>query len=407
MEQEPYRISFDPSSGGEPQPGGMKVYRKRTLRKGCLAFFAMGLLLLILIVAGYFFIYPALTPNKLRGDFLAAEVVPAKDGSYQIWIQTDGSFNFIQTTKSPGHYSTGRKCYFCKTWTYIYDPVEKKILKKNKTEYDDIIPTPAMVYDDGKVWIVSGTFITTEPRVNVYNAGTADLVMDTKAFTQKFPELSSGIVNLRVEKNPSRFLMDTRDGQNGLVYVISEDKIFTSDQDFKKTLKTAGGDMTVYALGSDDHSGPRKKLYKVTGPIDKLAGNTSFESYLGNPHSMEFFLKSTASALDPGKTFLEGIIFHQDSDCIIILHQDQIGKKANRMLTCVDASGKEKWTVSPDVLFDELKIDEDKDAFSKIFFMKDKIGAERMGNVVVLKVEGAGLMGFDYNTGNKLWSVEF
>lgn len=407
MEQEPYRISFDPASGGEPQPGGMKVYRKSSIGKGCLVIVVLAMLLIVVILAGYFFIYPSLTPNKIRGDFLAAEVVPSKDGSYKVWIQTDGSFNFIQETKSPGHYSMGRKCYFCKTWTYIYDPVEKKILKKNKTEYDDIIPTPTMVYNDRKVWIVSGTFITTEPKVNVYNAETTELVMDTKEFTQKYPELSSGIVSLGVQKDPERLVMDTRDGQNGLVYVISEDKIFASDLEYRKTLKIGGGEMTVYALGADDRSGPRKKLYKVTGPKDQLAGNTSYETYLSNSHSMEFFLKSTAVMLNPGKAYLEGLILYQDADCIIILHQDQIGKKANRMLTCVDASGKEKWTVPPDVLFDELKIDEDRDAFSKIFFMKDKIGAERMGNIVVLKVEGAGLMGFDYNSGSKLWSVEF
>jgi len=145
----------------------------------------------------------------------------------------------------------------------------------------------------------------------------------------------------------------------------------------------------------------------VSGPKSELAGNTSYESYLSEPHSMEFFLKSTSTPLNPGKVYIEGIILYQDSDCAIILHQDQAGKKANRMLTCVDASGKEKWTTPPAELFDELKVDEDKNAFSQIFFMKDKISAERLGNIVALKVEDAGIMGFDYNSGKKLWSLEF
>ena len=405
MTQEPYRISFDQPP---PDSGGTRVYRKSSIGKGCLTIVAFAVLLVILVAAVYFFIYPSLTPNKLRGDFLAAEVVPDKSGEYKVWIQTDGSFNYIKSVKTPGHYSMGKECYFCKTWTYIYDPAEKKILKKIKTSYDGIIPTPSMFYDYGKVWIVSGTFITTEPRINVYNSETADLIMDTRTFTGKHSELASGIVTLRAEKDPPRLVLDTRDGQNGLVYVLKEDKVYGSEQEYRKALQSSGtGEMTVFALGADDMSGPRKKLYKVTGPKSQLEGNTSYESYLSNPHSMEFFLKSTSTPLSQDKAYLEGIILDQDSNGAIVLHQDQAGKKANRMLTCIDASGKEKWTVPQSELFKQLKVDEDDDPFSKIFFMKDKIGAERQGTIVFLKVEGTGLMAFDYNSGKKLWAVEF
>jgi len=405
MTQEPYRISFDQP---EPQPQGqMKVYRGRSFGKGCLTFLFFALLVVAVVLAGIFVVYPALTPNKLRGDFLAAEVVPGKDGSYRVWIQTDGSFNYVQKITTPGKFSISRECFFCKTWTYIYDPVEKKIDKKIKTEYDDIIPVPEMFYSDGKVWAVSGTFITTEPRVNVYDAVSGEPVMDTKAFANKYSELSSGIVNLRVDNDPKRLIMGTRDGQNGVVYVVNENKIYRNEQEFRKALEeTYTGEITLLALGGEDMSSPRKKLYKVTGPKNKLAARTHYESYLSNPHSMKFFLNSTSTPVNPGKIYLEGYILHQDEDCVIILHQDVAGKKANRMVTLVDISGKEKWTAPQSELFEELELDEDENPFGKIFFLKDKIGAERYAGIVVLKLEQVGLMGFDYGTGRKLWELE-
>jgi len=53
-----------------------------------------------------------------------------------------------------------------------------------------------------------------------------------------------------------------------------------------------------------------------------------------------------------------------------------------------------------------MKINEQKDSFSSIFFTKDKIGIIRSGNLVVLKFEGEGIIGFDYNTGKKLFTMD-
>ena len=47
-----------------------------------------------------------------------------------------------------------------------------------------------------------------------------------------------------------------------------------------------------------------------------------------------------------------------------------------------------------------------KDSFSSIFFTKDKIGVMRNGNLVILKLEGEGIMGFDFNTGKKLFTMD-
>jgi len=401
MAEEPYRISFGQS---EPyQPGGVKVYKSK---KGCLSFLFFMLVLIAVVIGGIFFVYPAMTPNKLRGDFLAAIVVPGKDGSYKLWIQTDGSFNYIQKVTTPGSFSMGRKCFFCKTWTYIYDPVEGKVIEKFKTEYDDIIPTPKIFFNNGKVWIVSGTFMTTEPMVNIYDASSGALVTDTKAFSNKYPALKSGIVNLRTENEPDRLIMDTRDGRTGIIYVLDEDKIYENNSEFRKAIESRTGEISLLVLAGDNSSSPRKKLYKVTGPANKLLGNSSIETYAPNEHSIKFFLNSTVAPLG-NAVYIEPILLHQDAEGALILHQDQAGKKANRMLTYVDASGREKWTARQEELFDELELDEDENPFGKTFFLKSKVDGERIGGLVTLELEQVGLMGFDASTGKKLWELEF
>jgi hypothetical protein len=126
---------------------GKKVYGKKSgcMGLGCFGIIGLIVILVIIGVVGYVFVFPALTPNSISGSMLDAVIVPTKNGEQRLWVLTDGSFNFIQTTKSPGRTSTGRECYFCKTWTYIIDPKDKSIQKKIKTPYEDIITQIDMV----------------------------------------------------------------------------------------------------------------------------------------------------------------------------------------------------------------------------------------------------------------------
>jgi len=39
--------------------------------------------------------------------------------------------------------------------------------------------------------------------------------------------------------------------------------------------------------------------------------------------------------------------------------------------------------------------------------MKDKFGGMMQSGLFVFKLEGSGVMGFDYKTGKKLWELEF
>jgi hypothetical protein len=107
------------------------------------------------------------------------------------------------------------------------------------------------------------------------------------------------------------------------------------------------------------------------------------------------------------KVYLEGIIYYSDKDCAIIIHLDKLGKKSDRIMTCIDLKTKEeKWTVNQDEMDDVMKIDEEDDTFSSLFFTKDKIGVKRSGSLVVLQLKGRGITGFNYNTGKKIFEMD-
>jgi hypothetical protein len=390
--------------------GEQKIYGRRSgfAGKGCIGIIGAIVLIVVIILAGIFFAYPALTPNSVHGDFMDMAIVPQKDGSTKLWILTDGSFNYIQTTKSPGSYSSGRKCFFCKTWTYVYDPTSEKVLKKTKTEQKDIITSIDMVYNNGKVWELTHEYGENDPKVEVYDAETTELVMDTKAFIAKFPELAGGIAGIRYTEADNSITFKTKDGRDQITYSLDDDKLYNNSKDFNDERNKSNEPYSVLVLGSESSSAPRKKLYKVTGTKGLL---TSYKSSLGNwvtnEHSLEFFAGGAKGEPLGDRIYLEGIIYYQDEDCALIVHLDQLGKKSNRMLTCIDMkSGTEKWTVQPDDMFKKMKIDENKDSFSSLFFTKDKIKLKRSGNLVALELKGEGMMGFDYNSGKKLWTLD-
>ncbi|MCI0450415.1 MAG: hypothetical protein L0Y79_11650 [Chlorobi bacterium] len=389
---------------------GQTVYGKKRgcAGLGCFGIVGAIIVIVIIVIIGYFFAIPALMPNKISGDFLDAVIVPSKDGSQKLWILTDGSFNFIKTTKSPGRTSTGRECYFCKTWTYIIDPETENVEKKIKTPYEDIITQIDLVYHSGKVWEFTREYGENEPRIEAFDSETGEKVMDTKEFMRKFPVLAAGLAGSYYDEKDNTVKLKTKDGRDNLIYSLEDGKLYNDFKDFREAMMRDSSKFVISVLSSESSSGPRKKLYKIAGPKSKILDNkSSLESYAGNQKSLQFFTGGLSSEPMTDRVFLEGIIYHQDSDCAIVIHLDQLGKKSNRIMTSVDVkTGKEKWTLEQDKLFDDMKIDEEDDAFSSLFFTKDNIEVKRSGNLVVLQLKGEGIMGIDYSTGKKLWEID-
>jgi len=389
---------------------GQQIYGKKS--SGCAKFGCFGIvgtiiLIVLIAVIGYFFVFPALTPNSLKGDFLDVTVVPGKDGSPRLWVLTDGSFNFIQTTKRPGHYSTGRECYFCKLWLYNYDPAKNEILNKIKIERNDIITSSNILYRKGEVWVAAMQYGDSPPELYVFNSETGEQIMDTKGFISKHPELSSGISELYVDnKEPVNIRFKTKDGRENQILDFESGKLYDGQASFNDSKQSNDrGINTLFVINSRSGTA-RKSLYLISGPKDKVNKPSDFESTdLDNPNNLRHS-EAKAVKLVPNKGFIEGLLLYQDKDACIILHQDVADKDSDRKLTCVDISGNVRWEIEQKDLFKKARVDKD-DPFSSAFFMKDKFGAIVQSGIFVFKLEGSGVIGFDFKTGKKLWEIEF
>lgn len=396
---------YVPSSSGTGSSG-------TTPKSGCGKFGCFSLIFVVIIIAvigivGYFFIWPMFFPNDIGGELLDLTYAEGKDGKGYLWIQTNPSFTYISETKTPGSHSVSSECLFCRTETFIYDPETKEVKKKITTDFDGMPPTPTMFAENGQVWIVSDNFRENEPMINVYDAASGELIMDTKGFISKHPQYQSGISTLRTEVKPRRLILKSKDGLEQ-IYLVGKDTTFKNNTDYSKYAETiTKGDASIYSLINESGSSERKVLYRITGPAGKVFGSHIPESMLDDAGYIMKHYNSTAKSVTPGKVYLEGELLYFDEEGAVIMYQDQLGKRAERFLSRVDAEGNVKWTKSTkDDLFEELKLDEDADPFGKMFFLNSKLKGDRGGNMFILKVTGLGIMCFDWETGEKIWEMD-
>ena len=350
-------------------------------------------------LVGNFFYGDILFPKSIRGQVVDLVYLPGEKDQNRLWIRTDDSFYYTQRTETGSSLSISSESLFNKTFDYIYDPVSKEIIYKNKTEYQKTPPKSQLYIYDGKVWEINREDGNNDASIYTYDPATGQKEMDTQAFINKWPQLKSGIAKLNILDKPDRLDITANDGQTGLYY-LEENKMYKNATDYARTQEKQTGKMTTYALAGDD---TRKELYRVTGPIAKLADTDIMASTIGNPESMKFFYDATAEPLTQDKVYLEGVIIFSDTDYILIIHQSGAGKDAKRLLTCIDSKGTTLWTLNQDRLLPEMGYSAD-DSFSAIFFVKDDFSGERANDIFLFKMRGAGLMGIDLPTGAVKWT---
>lgn len=383
---------------------GMSPKNKSKVKRG----FKIVLFIIIFIlgyVVSYYFIIPSVFPKSIRGDLQNIRAFPSADGKYKLWIQNDGTLRFTSRTNNMGQISLKTKGWFCRTYSYVYDPASKDVLNGFKTSFDDLPPVSDIIYENGKIWIVNSSSDGVPPEIRAYNSENYQQILNTQSFCEKNKELAAGIINVSVDnQKPVRFRISTKDGRE-LVYNPSDDKFFPNTIEFEKYYKqndsTASG---IFALVNEENSDKRKKLYYITGPKYDLYFSTSWAQEIVK-QNMSAFKSMKPVEILPDKVFIEGNVLYTDDEIAVIVHQDNVGKTSNRMLTCVDKSGKELWTVQQKDLFDELE-GKDDDSRTEMFFLRTQLDAQRAGNVVVFTYKPAGAIGFQVADGKKLWEYE-
>jgi len=392
-------VGLEPGSTSDP-------LKAKPVRKGpgCLAV----VLILLMLVGGYFWVYPRLTPDKIRGDIMDCVLVPQKDSTGRLWILTNGSFEYISTTKSPGHYSSGRKCLSCKAWLYEYDPLRKKVIRKIEIPQEDIMIGSRLFYGgDALVNITSG-YHKNPSKILSYDVQTGALLEDTAGFAAKYKELAAGITEVRFDKEKNILSLDTRDGRTNLTYSLTGKKLYPSYSAYYDEQRKDNKETEKFLLCSEDGEKKRQLLYNVRAPRSALLWHESTltDRCENNMEKISSRIPEADATRLTDQVFLRGIIYHQDSDGAVIISLNQVAKQADRLMTMIDRTGKIKWTVGQNGLFEKMKVDEDKNYWSTFDGSARSIRLVRSGNLLVLLQEGVGIMGFDYATGQKLFTID-
>jgi hypothetical protein len=394
------------SAGGiGPGPIGDPLQAKPERKGlGCLT----KILIILLVIGGFFFFYPQITPDKIKGDVVDFALVPQKDSTSRLWILTNGSFEYISSVKRPGYHSVGRKCLFCKAWLYEYDPLQGKVIRKIKIPYEDIMINSRIFYSGDVITHVSNAYHEQPPKILSFNVQTGALIEDTAGFAAKHPALASGITGLRFDEEKNILSLDTRDGRSNLTYSLTEKKLYPSYAKYFDKQRKDYKDVEKYLLCSEDGERIRQLLYKVRSLRSELLWHMSMlQDRCGAPmERISSRMKGASATRLSDKIFIRGIIYQQDNDGAVIISLNQADKKADRSMTLIDRAGNVKWTVGQNELFDKMKVDENKNYWSTFDGSSRSIRVARSGNLLVLMQEGVGIMGFDYTTGKKLFTLD-
>lgn len=361
--------------------------------------------LVLSYIASYYYFLPSIFPKTFRGELQNIRAFPTADGKYKLWIQTDGTFRTTSRSNNMGQISLKTVGWFCRTYSYVYDPVAEDVLNGFKISFDDLPPVSDIVYEKGKIWLVNSSSEGVKPGINVYNSENYQQEMDIKSFCEKNQEVSSGIENVSVDFNlPVKLRISTKDGRE-LLYSIPDNKFFPSSVELEKYYRQNDTILSgTFALVDEENSDKRKKLYYLTGPKYELSFSYGWAKEIIK-QNITAFRNLKAVEILSGKVFIEGNVLYTDDKIVVIVHQDNVGKTSNRMITCIDKSGKELWTVQQKDLFDELKGRED-DTMTEMTFLRTQLTVHRMGDDVIFIYKPVGAIGFQLADGKKLWEFE-
>jgi hypothetical protein len=362
---------------------------------------------LICVVAGLI-LYEGIsmfTKNRISGRLMDALVVPGKGETTQLLVLTDGSLSYISKSRRPGKQVTGRKGFFCKTYLYEYAPASNKVLGRLNTKYDTLPPDSVLLAQGEKALEVSVAPDYDRPHMRVLDIRTGKTLMTTEKFLGQFPELSSGVKRTRaVTQWPPYVEIDTKDGRT-FFYGLESGRLYPDKNSFLQSLAALShGDVAVFEL-ADPSGGVRKHLYKLTGPPAKLCHAVIPESYFSTPQLIEKRFGATAKLVAQSQVFLEGWVAYQDKNLVIVAHQDEVGENSSRSITCLDAEGGIKWRLGQEDLFPSFARRQ-KDGFSSLFFMRQRLHVKHMDKLLLLVLESTGMIGIDPSTGRVLWKIK-
>jgi hypothetical protein len=414
-------------------PADFIQHYKPNKKRGCslIFFIILGVGLLIGL---WFLLRDEIMPNRIKGEYKDAILVPGDNGNPVLFLITDGSFYYTSETNTPGEHSIKTKSLFDKMYIYKYDPGNEKVLYKKKLSFDDTPSFVKLKYINERIWLIMDSYSNHNPEIQIFDPVTCEEISSTEAFVNGFPQLSSGIAELNIYNPELRFsircldhssmdakikpeclMIKTKDGLQ-FDYYFDVDSLYKNNVEYEKHWLKFDSSRTHWFI-MDDMKAPRKDMVIVEGKAgdfdaEKCKLKDTVEKYsdykyyniIKNYTSAQKFAIQGLKLITPetSNIFLEGFMIYADNDYCVVVHQDQVGDQAKRLITCINASGKKCWTLTQDDFFEELAIDPD-DAFSSAFFIESSVTGLRLGNTFALKFNDVGIAGYDMESGKKLW----
>jgi len=359
----------------------------------------------LLILAGILFgvykfvLYDKLHPNEIKGDIVSA--IYLKE-SKNIFVYSDDSFYYTSETNT----SVSTECAFCKTFGYFYNPYEKKVIKKLVFKFDDLPPNIEIFNFNKKIYILGKDFRKNKSFIRIIDENTYETLNDESAIVNKFSQLAAGISEITVDskhKHQNAKLI-TKDGLT-FYYIFQYDKLVKNLNEFSKEDNTISDDspgsdlLTYFAMSKDEF---RKTIYTVSGNKDNSW--TKWAQNFGVDENSKY--EGVINKKLNDKIYLNGFIAFQSDKYAVILHQKEISKSSERIITGIDTNGTEIFTLNQNDLFSKIKLKED-DPFREIFFIKNDISADISNDeVFTFSLKKAGLLIYNFKTKQMIFKIE-
>lgn len=359
-----------------------------------------------------------LFPKSVHGTFTDGTIIPAGKNAGKLFFIMDDSFYFTSEVETPGSYSVSTESLFNKTYSYVYDAPKEEVLERTKTTYGSKTPGFHIFTIGDSIWTVGDGSSGGKPELHVLDTNTNQETLNLQSFTDKFPEFKSGIYEMRYFDSTlfyKHFSIKTLDGRS-YEYYPNFDRLAASDYDLMNWLYVNKfDDMSKVTTGWVLDGSDRKELYLVkgikAGVISAVQGQNK-DDYIDSTYTTEYVKRNgeytepttiTSTKVDTDLAFLKGEVLYQDSDIILILHQQDARDLAPKMLTLVDKDKGVVWTADEDKLLPQMRTNPN-DTFTQMFFIRDHFSAERVKDSIMVKFKEVGIIAFDISTGNVAWT---
>lgn len=346
---------------------------------------------------------PMLFKNKLVGKLIDAELLTDAANRTTVAVLTDGSWSYLSKSTVAGRTSQGRKGLFCKTHLFWYDPVKRAVLTHETTPYKQLPPRSIILHLGDALWQIAVEPDYQPLTVSAFRPDNGSPLMDTAQFTQRFALAGQTIRRQSLRPYPPYFL--TFATETGREIVVDLQSGRSGGEITELVPKEASGTIDLFAL-ADPAGGEQRRLYRLSNGDGRLYRFNVPQSAYSDLQYFERNFNARAEEINTAAPFIAGLLIYQDDEIAVILHQDLAGPDSPRRITCVDTTGRTRWSLSQELLFNGLRL-QTKAPFSVNAFVQDRLRIKRSGGTMLIVFAPEGFMAVQSESGKVIWRYDF